>query len=234
MRDVTLVMAYYENPDMLAEHFRVMRRFSPEVRSHMRVIVVDDGSPQNPAQPGDYGGLLEIYRINVDIRWNQDAARNIGMHYSRTTWNIITDMDHMVPEKTWRHLQSVEVDESFTYKFSRVSAPLMDPYKPHPNSYFISRRVWDMVGGYDERFAGFYGTDGDFRNRLNGVSVVKDMKAPLIRVPREHIHDASTTRYARKTPADAGIRDIKAARAGVAGWKPLCLSFPYERVYSNV
>jgi hypothetical protein len=46
-----------------------------------------------------------------------------------------------------------------------------------------------------------------------------------------YIHDASTTRYARKTPADAAIRDIKGQRARIAGWRPVTLSFPFERVF---
>jgi hypothetical protein len=231
MREATLIMAYYENRDMLAAHYEMMRKFSKEVRKYMRVIIVDDGSPINPAVPGDPGCPLEIYRINIDIRWNQDAARNIGASFAQTDWMIVTDMDHMVPEATWQYVQTFEPNPMTTYKFSRVSAPLLEPYKPHPNSYFISKRIWDLVGGYDERFAGFYGTDGDFRDRLNQVSKVEQIKQHLIRVPRDYIHDASTTRYARKTPADAAIRDIKGQRARIAGWRPVTLSFPFERVF---
>ena len=231
MREATLIMAYYENKDMLAYQFEFMRKFSKEVRKGIRVIIVDDGSPMNPATPGDCGCDLEIYRINVDIRWNQDAARNIGAFYAQTDWLLVTDMDHMVPERTWQYVQTAELMPNTTYKFNRVSAPAMEPYKPHPNSYFISKVIWDRVGGYDERFAGYYGTDGDFRDRLNQTSAVAMLKDHIIRVPREHIHDASTTRYARKTPEDARIRDIKAARAAVPGWRPITRSFPYERVY---
>jgi hypothetical protein len=231
MRDATLVMAYYENPDMLEHHYAAMRKMSKEVRRHMRVIVVDDGSPLNPARPGDPGCPLEVYRIGVDIRWNQDAARNIGVHFAQTDWLVVTDIDHMVPEATWQYLQTFDPTPNTTYKFNRVTAPAMDPYKPHPNSYFISKRIWDRVGGYDERFAGYYGTDGDFRDRLNQHSAVEQVKPFLIRVPRDYIHDASTTRYARKTPADAAIRDIKGQRASVPGWRPLTLTFPFTRVY---
>jgi hypothetical protein len=51
----------------------------------------------------------------------------------------------MVPERTWQYVQTFEPDPNTTYKFSRVSAPALEPYKPHPNSYFISRRIWDLV-----------------------------------------------------------------------------------------
>jgi hypothetical protein len=230
MRDVTLVMAYYENRDMLATQFAALAKMSKEVRKFLRVIVVDDGSPFNPAVASPAGCPVTIYRIKVDIRWNQDAARNIGVFHAETPWVLITDMDHMVPEQTWQYVTTAELNDYAAYKFARVSAPKMDPYKPHPNSYLMTRELYQRIGGYDERFAGYYGTDGDFRDRINQAAPVINLKYPLIRVPREHIHDASTTRYARKSPEDNRIRAIKAERAQIPGWRPLNLSFPYERV----
>jgi hypothetical protein len=44
---------------------------------------------------------LQIYRIMVDVRWNQDAARNIGAAHAENNWLVLTDIDHMVPEETW-------------------------------------------------------------------------------------------------------------------------------------
>jgi glycosyltransferase involved in cell wall biosynthesis len=232
MREATLIMAYYENPDMLREQYAHMRRFSKEVRKYLRCIVVDDGSPQNPAEnvAPDAGMPVTVFRIEVDVRWNQDAARNIGAHHSETRWLLLTDMDHMIPEPTWQYLLTADLNEYAAYKFARVTAPNMVAYKPHPNSYFMTRDIWDRVGGYDERFAGYYGTDGDFRDRLNAAAPVVNLPHPIIRVPREHIHDASTTRYARKSPEDKRIREIKAERAAVPGWRPKTLTFPYHRI----
>jgi hypothetical protein len=158
MREATLIMAYYENKDMLSAHYAMMRKFSKEVRKNMRVIVVDDGSPFNPATPGDCGCPLEIYRINVDIRWNQDAARNIGAHYAQTEWLIVTDIDHMVPEATWQYVQTFDPVPNTTYKFNRVSAPAMDPYKPHPNSYFINKH--DLGSHRGDTMSGLPDTTG--------------------------------------------------------------------------
>lgn len=233
MREATLIMAYYENKDMLAAQLEFIRNIPKEVRKFIRVIVVDDGSPFHPATSADCGCPLTIYRINVDIRWNQDAARNIGAFHAETTWMLLTDMDHMVPADTWQYLVTADLNEYSTYKFARVTAPAMLPYKQHPNSFFMTKDIWNRTGGYDERFAGYYGTDGDFRDRLVMASPIVNLKYPLIRVPREHIHDASTTRYARKSPEDQRIREIKSARSRIPGWRPLTLSFPYELVHSG-
>lgn len=234
MTPVTLIMAYYENAGMLREHFRFIRDVLPyELREQLRVIVVDDGSPDHPAQGADIGCSLSIYRVGVDIRWNQDACRNIGVHHAETDWLLLTDMDHLAPTLTWRMLMQRRYDPENVYRFSRVSAPDCALYKPHPNSWFMTRQMFDRTGGYDENFAGLYGTDAIFRDQVikaaRGVVMLKDV---LIRYPREVIPDASTTRYQRKAPEDrAGMAELTARRKTDPNWAPKRLSFPYSRVY---
>ena len=43
------------------------------------------------------------------------------------------------------------------------------------------------------------------------------------------VSDSSTTRYLRKQPEDAGVRQIIAARG--KHWTPRTLSFPYHEVH---
>jgi hypothetical protein len=233
MRDVTLIMAYYENPGMLRQQLEHCARMPPEVREHLRVIVVDDGSPASPASPVDTGCPLEMFRVDVDVRWNQDACRNIGARHCVTQWMLLTDMDHVVPAETWYAIMTCDLHEYTAYRFRRVTAPKMDPYKVHPNSYLMTRGLWDMVGGYDERLAGYYGTDGDFRDRITANSAIEVLAFDIIRVPREFVADASTpASYGRKSPEDgAAIQRIKGERRAVPNWRPVTLSFPYHRVH---
>lgn len=230
---ITLVMAYYENPRMLQEHFRRIREMPFSVRDRVAVVVVDDGSPRNPARPEDCGAPLQIYRMKKDVRWNQDACRNVGVAHAETDWVLMTDMDHIVPEVTWRILTSGSWDPACAYSFRRVSAPGNEPYKPHPNSWMLNRRLFDAVGGYDERFAGLYGTDGDFKVRLLAVAKAHvPLKEVLIRVPREVIPDASTTTdlYLRKQPGDRpGVEKLRLERDR-RGEAPLRGTFEYERI----
>ena len=231
-RDVTVVMAFYDNPTMLKRHYEMMRGYDDETRSRMRLIIVDDGSPRWPAEPGDPGLPLEIYRMKVDVRWNQDACRNLGVARSKTPWVLLTDIDHMIPAKTARYVTRAPLSRSIAYRFSRVNDPNMDPYKPHPNSWLMTKEVYEKVGGYDERFAGYYGTDGDFRNRVSDVVPLQQLDAVLIRVPREVTPDASTTTYKRKDQQDSdNIPRIMAERAAIPNWRPLRLLFPWEKVY---
>jgi hypothetical protein len=223
-------MAYYDNPEMLQIHFDKICSMSAKTRDMLHVVIVDDASPRWPAQPRKLNGVpLQIYRVTKDVRWNQDAARNIGVRHSETEWVMLTDMDHLVTEETWESLYTRDWDKSVAYTFRRVSAPAMEPYKYHPNSWFMSRTLYDKIGGYDERFAGYYGTDADFRERLTAAAEIKQLKQALIRYPRTLVPDASTTTYLRKQPDDrVMISRIKAKRGDAP---PLRGQFAYEQVY---
>lgn len=220
-------MAYYLNAGMLKKQYEYFRALDEKYRARLRYIVVDDGSPRDPAFYEDIGMPLEIFRIEKDIPWNQDAARNIGVHQAPDGWVLLTDMDHLIPPSTIRRVLDGKLNPERVYTFTRVSAPEMNSYKPHPNSWLMQKETYKKMGGYDEGLAGLYGTDGDFRVRITAKIVQLD--APLIRVPREVIPDASTTTYQRKKPEDKDLMKARKDKRG-ADWKPLNLSFPYHRV----
>lgn len=241
MTPFTLVLAYYENAGMLREQAKRWYMLAREVRAALTVIVVDDGSPTAAAfdalSPGLWADLklslggLQLWRMGVDVRWNQDACRNIGAREAKTKWLLLTDMDHAVPEDTWRRLMATKLRPENAYRFARVNAPALDPYKPHPNSWALTRLMYWHAGGYDEALAGHYGTDGDFKVRLSRVAKVVELDAPIIRYPREVIPDASTTTLERKSEADrVWINQTVKARQANPGWKPQHFSFPAERL----
>lgn len=226
-------MAYYENSGQWTRQADLLRTMPQEVKDNVHVIVVDDCSEEKPAHKVKIGMPATVFRIKPPkVPWNQDAARNIGAYHTVTPWLLLTDMDHMVPKETWLSLVNGKFDESVVYRFSRVSAPDMSPYKPHPNSWFMTKAMWDKVGGYDERFAGWYGTDADYRDRCAQFAKITLLPDVLVRVGREVVPDASTTQFPRKNQegANENIRRIKQERNAIPGWRPKTLSFPYERM----
>lgn len=238
MRRVTLCMAYYCNATMLAEQFRRLRALPDALRDQICVIVVDDGSPDGEAQGEPIGCPLSIYRIGVDVRWNQDAARNIAAANATTQWLLLTDMDHIVSLAAWKRILEHKIHKTNVYRFSRTTLEpdlKETPYKPHPNSWLMTRKMYDLVGGYDERFAGHYGTDAEFRDRVAQTTAIEMLDEHLIRVPRETIPDASTTTYQRKgAPEDVGaIQRIKAERALEENWRTRRLSFAHRKIYEH-
>jgi hypothetical protein len=238
MRRMTLCLPYYLNRGMLARQLAAIRALPRDLLDTLCVIVVDDGSPDGPACGAAIGCPLTIYRIEVDVRWNQDAARNIAVAHARTRWVLLTDIDHLVPRETWATLAATKLSKHYVYRFGRMTLdadgekPTLSPYKPHPNSWLMTRDMYDRIGGYDERFAGHYGTDAEFRDRVARTAPIIMLESVLWRVPRTTIPDASTTTYTRKNdPIDDGaIPRIKNQRAMEPEWKPKRLTFPYHQV----
>jgi len=244
VRDVTICLPYYENRSMFKRQCDNIRLLPAAIKQRLNLIVVDDGSQDFPVEPPDPPlGIrsFKLFKMLVDVPWNQDACRNLAVSQSDGGWLLLTDMDHIPPAKTLRHVVFDQLDEDLVYQFTRVSEPEMEPYKPHPNSWLMTAVMYDKVGGYDERFAyvaqeqgwkdGVYGTDGKFRNQVEAVTKIKRFKAPLIRVPREVTPDASTTRYERRTSNMDARRTFVREYIKQSGHRqPMRGLFPWARV----
>lgn len=237
MRPITFICAYYRNGGMLREQQRVWSEYPSELKPYFHAIVTDDCSPKNDARPEhvkDTGiASFQMFRTLVDVRWNWLFCRNLGVEYATTDWVLLTDIDHVCPADTLEHLVKGELDPACVYRFRRVDAPNRTPYKEHPNTWLMTRTMYDRIGGYDERFSGYYGSDGEFRDRVqkNAKAVVM-LPQVMIRYPREVIPDASTTTYGRKEEQDGEmIPKIRARREREKGWKPLRVTFPYVRLW---
>lgn len=230
---ITIITAYYDNPAMLEIQLDCIANYPEAIRKEIEYIIVDDCSPNFPAKLGkEYDFDVKIFRTKIDVPWNQDFCRNLGAYQAENDWLLLTDIDHLIPRRTIEALYNPTFfkDRRFNvYKFARISAPDMQPYKPHPNSWLISNNFYRCVlKGYDERFAGHYGTDGDFRDRINQFTDIIQLDLPLIRVGREVIPDASTTTLERKKPEDgAAIQRIKRERQKA---EPKVLTFEWDRV----
>jgi len=228
-KPVTLVLPYYENPQFLRTQLAWWATFPAHLRAHFSVILVDDGSPRTPAAQALDGVALPValrlFRLEVDIRWNWLAARNIGAHHASDGWLLLTDMDHVVPATTLQALVYGTHDARVIYGFSRIEHDGA-AVAPHPNSWFMTKQRFWEVGGYDEALSGHYGTDGDWRRRCAAVASLRILEDRLIR--HEHVGDSSTTDYLRKQPEDAGVKALVAQRR--PGWRPKALSFPFHEV----
>lgn len=228
-KTIQLVYPYYDNPKFLETQVRMWRAIPLELRRMMELIVVDDGSPHTPAEKVlrglDLPFIARLFRIEVDVRWNWLAARNIGMFHAKEGWCVLTDMDHVVDESLARSLVEGSHDPNVIYRFQRREHT-GQAIHPHPNSMFMTRAMFWRVGGYDEALSGHYGTDGDWRRRCAATARVRTLPGQLIRY--EYVGDSSTIGYQRKQPEDAGKKAIIARRT--KGWRPKTLSFPYHEV----
>lgn len=227
-KHVTLIYPYYENPLMLKRQLEHWRSLPVSYRERLSAIIVDDGSPDTPAVQVLADEAMpfpvKLFRIEVDVRWNWIAARNLAMSKA-SGWCILTDIDHMVPEGTIYACLHGDHDPDTIYRFMRKEHT-GETIHPHPNSWLMTTDMFWRIGGYDEAFSGHYGTDGEYRRRCVEAAPVRIMCNHLVRY--EHVGDSSTVRYLRKQPEDAAVGRIIAARG--PDWKPKTLTFAYHEV----
>lgn len=224
-KHVTLIYPFYSNHQFFAQQIDGWHAWPADLRQHVSAIIVDDGSPVPASLPTGLPFHMQLFRIEVDVRWNWLAARNIGFHHAPEGWCLVTDIDHVIPEQTLSSVVFGSHDSSVIYGFSRSEHDGRE-LAPHPNSWLLTRTMFWSVGGYDERLSGHYGTDGSWRRRCAETAPMAILADRLIRY--EHVGDSSTTSYKRKQPQDARVRQLLASFP--KGSRPKTLSFPYHQV----
>jgi hypothetical protein len=210
-RIISLVVPYYENPEMLSIQVQQWLSYPSDVCKRLRIVVVDDGSRDAPALPIIYrdrvsfssrGLDVAVYRVIPDIPWNQDGARNLGMKVCDTPFALMTDMDHVLRARDALDMTEFVADGGVAtnaYYLPRQFLKTSQEIPRHPNTFLFRVSDFWAMGGYDEDFAGFYGSDGNFRKCARGSGLREEpADFGLVVWRREDCPDANTRRYGRK------------------------------------
>jgi len=206
----TIVMPYYENPEMLLVHMDYWAQYTPDLSSRLEVIIVDDGSPNHPAEEvfsrvGLPSFSLKLFRIQENIPWNHGGAKNLAMYHAQSSgWVLLTDIDHVFPvasvnyllKKCTLHPDKIYQPERWNMQ-SRVERT---PIHRHIDSFIMTRQMFWKIGGYDEDLAGFWnGSPRPFRKESKRVSEWVDLDGPyLLRFGNDVVGDANVTEWGRK------------------------------------
>jgi hypothetical protein len=159
--------------------------------------------------------------MDQKVRWNQHSARNIGMHHADDGFCLILDMDLVAPAETMTRLLHGMHDPNVIYRFSR-RRHTGEKLLPHSNAWFMTREMFWRVGGYDENFAGIWGTDDDWRRRCVATAKIEVLSDELI------CYDSTTREHRKMREERQKKKEIVAARG--RGWRPKVLSFPYHQL----
>jgi hypothetical protein len=201
---------------MLARHYLNFQTYSQRLRDKLELVVCDDASEElMPECPRTATFRCRRFRIEPPhVPWSHRVASNIAADNAGGEWLLLTDIDHMVPSTTFAGLlESVEtydLNPNTAYTFQRVEYSSGASYKPHPDSWFFHRTHWETVGGYDERYRGYYGQNYAFIERVRAAGRVKPLPLPLVRVSRDDIPDASERTLTRKSEeAKAAVATLR-------------------------
>ena len=222
MRDFTLILPYYDQPAMLARQVQEWEGYPEGVR----VIVVDDASPGHPAVDIiPETSRAWILRVEVDIPWNRNHARNLGAHVAETDWILHTDIDHILPVASAQQLLEREVDPAHWYRFARDRVGRADEtrqkdalspdavrgsIKPHVDSFLCTRELYWKAGGYDEDFRGSLGGSSLFLKHM-GIDGGDPITLPIkLEVhTSDSVSDASENKLPRDRTRYMRIRQAK-------------------------
>lgn len=241
---VSVIMPYHNNPGMLFQHWAHIASLPDDVRRAIELVICDDASEQPATGPGWderlSGVPISIFRVPPPhVPWSHRVATNIAAKHARGSFFLVTDMDHIVPLRTWRFLLRVPCEGARpllhtdrAYQFLRENAD-GSTYKPHPDSWLFHCSLWEKTKGYDERYRGHYGQNMPFIERVNHYTKIETLPVPLIRYSRDDIPDASERVLTRKTPeAREAIRRLRSKFASEGSfYEDTRGSAAYERVY---
>jgi len=233
----------------------------------IKVIIVDDGSPEpaldvinkfptlvsktgenrdgiNTTQQGDTNNSpLSLYRINVDIPWNREQARNLGAYVADTQWIIQVDIDHVLPVACAKRLLELSLNPKNWYRFPRYRLGKADETRkkdtlspdveygkihPHVDSYLVTRDML-LSSPYDERYSGCLGGGTPFTARMKRLYGEPRMlpEDVFLQVHTKHkVKDASISTLSRDTSEYVRRRE----QIGANDKPPKMLLHPWHKV----
>lgn len=180
---ISICMAYRERPEALKA--TLLRYAEVERDVDMEVVVVDDGSPRNPAQPvvDELGDDLP-FRVEVMTLNERDHLLNPCVPLNRATETakgdllLITSPEVRPHEATLQrmadicrpNLNRVTVGAVWCTKRGWISHSVEAPYRYH-FANMVSTAFWRSMGGFDEEYReGYCFDDPDLVKRLDAAS----------------------------------------------------------------
>ena len=162
---------YVENQNGLEKiinNIRYYEKLPDFILKNLNIIIVNDGSPLKIEWP-EFNLNLSILNIKENIKWNSGGAKNLGVCFCQTERILISDIDHFFPEETIEFCMKT-IDTENIYCFNQIE--ILEDGKedhlnsPHPNIFFMTKKTYFILHGYDEDFSGYYGDDIFFRKIL--------------------------------------------------------------------
>lgn len=202
----SVCMPYHDNPGMLERQYINYCGLSDAMARGIELVICDDASTERMPNPPfvECGFYPTVRRFRIPpphVPWSHRVATNIAAHNARGKWLLITDIDHVVPVRTWRWLMDPDRPKLSTakaYHFERINADGSE-YKPHPDTWLFHVSLWEQIKGYDERYRGHYGQNYPFIQRVKRYAPTVVLPVPVIRYSRDDIPDASERVLTRKT-----------------------------------
>lgn len=171
---------YYNNPDLLQKVIDYYEPYADE----FDFAVIDDGSQVHPLTRDMLPNHWIGYRIEEDLGWGNEVARNILMRRTHNIWNALLDLDIVIDlsepgslhffgatttsisgfVKYFHNYRVCKLIHQFPYGartdyFDFTKEMTGESGNFAINSFIVSKESWQETYGYDMAFAYTYGMD---------------------------------------------------------------------------
>ena len=162
---ISIIIHVYNNQEVLDLQTNTWQEWSSI--EGLELIFIDDGS--NPKlDTSKVPNWVRKFRVIEDIPWNQPGAKNLASHVSTGEWLFFLDADQLLQrEQIITLTKTLHLLKSSTiYRLRRFCSKSKKELSSHQNCQLISRKDYLSFGGYDEDFAGNYGHEDAYFERL--------------------------------------------------------------------
>ena len=162
---LSLIIHIYNNQKLLNLQINCWKNWG--LIPGLELIFLDDGS--NPEL--DLSAIprwVRKIRIIDDIPWNQPGAKNLAATLATGSWLLFLDADQLLDRGKILQLisQLPNLNKNIIYRFKRFCATSHRELIVHQNCQLIAINTFENFGGYDEDFAGNYGHEDAYFERL--------------------------------------------------------------------
>lgn len=149
---------YYNSPEVFQEIVDWYNYADPF--GSFDYTVIDDGSQKQPITDFiDIPARWRVLRIEDDLGWNNEGARNCLMRDTQNQWNLVLDSDWVI---TAHNLNAIRFQVARGLKPKAIYLPGNFGANSIRNSYLTTKDYFWEVGGYDQAFIGYHGVDYSF------------------------------------------------------------------------
>ena len=162
---LTVVIHIYNNQEAL--NLQIQHWEDWGFISGLELIFIDDCS--SPAlKLNRVPNWVRKIKICDDIPWNQPGGKNLGASLALGSWLLFLDADQVFTKNDIYSLiqELPQFKHQTLYRFERRCAKTQKSLVVHQNCHLISKFDYDNFGGYDEDFAGNYGHEDAYFERL--------------------------------------------------------------------
>lgn len=229
---ITIATTYYDNPLMLREQIQYWNAYPDHVKEKVKIIVIDDGSPNHLAEMTlkdlELGIDICLVRIEQDIFQNTVGARNLAFTYADEGWVWNIDLDHVIPWQSMEEVLNTQLDPNKYYIPARRQMNENRSHTPihrHNDTYIMTRELFWEARGYNEEFVEYYynGPISLFNTSLKRIAEKVELYKPYVLYFSPEIIPDSSPLVGKEKKKLKNYREPKNG-----SWE--ILNFDYERV----